>query len=202
MNFDELQNDWNSPRNNMPIEQQRALAEKFTRQMIRRRRFQRFWLINTFAWLSIITVIAIGNIASGNTKATHEWGLFPLLMVPWGFAIYFLREYFKSTTPVADGELPMIDSLRAAQVSNREAQSHLKIVGVLYIALIPFLALVMQQLHAVEKVSSRELISMAIFFGATLLVCGAGIAARYFARLLPQQRQLNALLVELTNEAS
>ncbi|MEP6663191.1 MAG: hypothetical protein ABJC04_05945 [Verrucomicrobiota bacterium] len=200
MNFDELQNDWNSPRNNLPIEQQRKLAEKFTRQMIRRRRFQGVSLINAFALLTIITVIACGNIVSGNTKATHEWGLFPLLMAPWGFAIYFLRRYFKSSTPVAGGELPMIDSLRAAQASNREAQSRLRIVGVLYVALIPVLALMMQQLHTVGKVSARELTSMAILFGATLLVCGAGIAARYFVRLLPQQRQFNALLEELTQE--
>lgn len=201
MNFDELQNDWNSPHNNLPIEQQLKLAEKFSRQMIRRRRFQGVTLINAFALLTIITVIACCNIAFGNTKATHEWGLFPLLMVPWGFAIYFQRGYFKSTPPVAGGELPVVDSLRAAQASNREVQSRLRIVGVLYIALIPVLVLTMQQLHAAGKVSARELTSMAFFFGVTLLICGVGIAARYFTRLLPQQRQLDALLADLTSQA-
>lgn len=202
MNLDELQNDWNSLRNNLSTEQQRALAEKFTRQMIRRRRFQLFWTINALAWLTVITVIAICNVATGKISPALEWGLFPLLLVPWGFAIHFLRRYFKSSAPIAGGELPMIDSLHAAQASNREARSHLRMVGVLYVVIIPVLILAMQQLHAVGKVSARELTSMAFFMGATLLVCGAGIAARYFARLLPQQRQLNDLLAQLTNEAS
>ncbi len=202
MNFDELQNDWDSPRNNLPIEQQRKLAEKFTRQMIRRRRFQTFWLIHTFVWLTLIAGLAIWMIAIGKARPVQEWGLFPLLIVPWGFAIHFLRRHLKSVAPITNGELSIIDSLRAALASNRNNQSHLKLVGVLYVIMVPLLALSMQQLHAVGKVSVRGLISMAIFFGATLLICGAGIAARYFARLLPQQKQLNALLAELTNEAS
>jgi len=202
MNYDELQNTWNSPGNNLPNAQKRILAEKFARQMIRRRRFQRFWLINTFAWLTLITVIAVSNVMAGKTNPALEWGLFPLLIVPWGFAIHFLHRHLKSTPPIAGGELPMIDSLRAVRASNREAQSHLRIVGVLYVMVIPLLALSMQQLHAVGKVSARELTSMAVFFGAVLLLSGAGVAARYFGRLRPQQKQLDGLLAELSSDIS
>ena len=42
MNNDDLQKTWNGPGNHLPLEQQRALAERFTRQMVRRRRFQLF----------------------------------------------------------------------------------------------------------------------------------------------------------------
>ena len=202
MNFDELKNDWNSPRNNLPTEQQRALTEKFSRQMIRRRRFQTWWLIHTFVWLTLISGLAIGMIATGKANLTLEWGLVPLLLVPWAFAIHFLRRYQKPATPVIRGELPVRDSLNAALVSNRTHQSHLKLVGVLFVLMIPLLVLMIQQLHAAGKVSARELTSMALFFGATLLVCGIGIAARYFGCLLPQQRQLDAVLAELTNEVS
>ena len=202
MNFDELQNTWNSPANHLPTAQQRILAEKFARQMIRRRRFRLFWLIHTFAWLTIITVIAASNLMAGKTNPALEWGLFPLLIVPWGFAIHFLRRHLKSTAPIADGGLPMIDSLRAARESNREAQSHLRIVGVLFLVAIPFLALSIQQLHAVGKVSARELVSMAVLLGAVLLLSGAGVAARYFGRLRPQQKQLDGLLAELSPDIS
>ena len=41
--------------------------------------------------------------------------------------------------------------------------------------------------------------SMAVFFGAILLLCSAGIAARYFGRLRPQRRQLDRLIAELTD---
>lgn len=200
MNTNEMQSVWNSPRNHLPAGQQQELAEKFTRQMIRRRRFQFLWLINTFVWLAIITVAAIWSVMTGATSPAQEWGLFPLLIVPWAFAIHFLRRYLKPTAPIARGELSVVDSLQAARISNRTSRSHLKLVGVLYVILIPVLALVMQQLHTVGKVSARELTSMAVFFGGVLLISAVGIAARYFGRLLPQQKQLDALLVELTAE--
>lgn len=200
MNLNEMQNVWNSPRNNLPTEAQQRLADRFARQMIRRRRFQSIWLINTFVWLTVITVLAIRMVAVGQTTS-QEWGLFPLLIVPWGFAIHFLRRYLKPVTPMTRGETTIVDSLRAALASNRETRSHLKLVGVLYVIMIPFLALAIRQLHAVGKVSERELTSMALFFGAVLLLGGAGIALRYFVRLQPQQKRLDALLTELADGA-
>jgi hypothetical protein len=126
--------------------------------------------------------------------------LFPLLIVPWAFAIHFLRRYLKPSVPVARGELSVTDSLRAALGSNQTARSHLRLVGGLFAIMIPLLAVSMQQLHAAGKVSSRELVSMAVFFGGTLLLSAAGITARYFGRLLPQQRKLDALLAALADE--
>ncbi len=200
MNSHEIQNVWNSPRNNLAAEGQRQLAEKFTRQMIRRRRFQAIWLLNTFVWLAIVTALAIRLIITGKVKLETEWGLLPLLFVPWAFAFHFLRRYLKPTIFTMDGEAPVIDSLRAALVSNKTNQSHLKLVGLLYLIVIPLLVLAMQQLHAVGKVSLHELISMAVFFGGMLLASAVVVAFRYFGRLLPQQKQLDALLSELTEE--
>lgn len=202
MNFDELQQTWNSPRNNLDTEQQRELAEKFNRQMVRRRRFQTFWLIHTFVWLTLITGLAIVMVASGKTIPAQEWGLFPLLVVPWAFAIHFLRRYRNPANPIARGELPVRDSLSAALDSIRTARSHSKWVAALYVIVTPLLVLAMQQLHAAGKVSDREVTSMACFFGATLLLCSAGLATRYFGRLLPQQKQLEELLRQFNQHAA
>ncbi len=202
MNFNEMQHAWNSPRNNLPAEPRQKLARQFTRQMIRRRRFQSLWLINTFVWLTVITVLAIRMVAVGQTTPSQEWGLFPLLIGPWAFAFHFLRRPLKPAEPVARGELSVADSMRAALASNRASQRHLKLVGVLFVVMIPLLALAMQQLHAVGKVSARELTSMAALFTGALLLSGAGIAARYFGRLLPQQKQLHALLAEMVDETA
>jgi hypothetical protein len=198
MNFDELQNAWNTPDNNLPTAQQQALAQRFARQMVRRRRFQTIWLINTFVWLTLITILAIWTVTSGRTKLAQEWALLPLLVIPWAFAIHFLRRYLQSVKPIS-GESPVIDTLQAALRSNLANQTQLKAVGALYVLMIPCLALSMRQLESTGKIAGRELISMAIFFGAILLVCAAGIAARYFTRLLPQQRQLDRVLSELAN---
>lgn len=194
MTFDEMQKDWNSPRNNLLTEERQTLAGKFARQMTRRRRFERFWLVNTFTWLSLITGLAIWLCRWHSISLAQEWALFPLLLVPWGFAIYFLRRHLNPASPATHGELPVLESLSAALASNREAQSHLKIVGLLYLVLIPVLALTMQQLHRADKVSARELNSMALFFAVALILSAAGIAARYFGRLVPQQKQLQELL--------
>jgi hypothetical protein len=196
MNSNEMQNIWNSPLNNLSPRQQEQLAGQFIRQMNRRRRFQTFWLINTFAWLTIITVLAFRNVAIGNTKLAHEWGLLPLLIVPWVFAVYFLRSYLKSRTPASQTELPVVDSLRAALASNLSHQSRLKIVGGLYVIFIPALALAMRQLHAVGKVSSHELTSMVVAFGSVLLVSALAITAFFFGHLVPQQKRLEDLLAE------
>lgn len=202
MNFDELQQTWNSSRNCPPPQQQHALAETFIRQMNRRRRFQTFWLIHTMVWLTLITGLAIGMIATGKTSLVQEWGLLPLLIVPWGFAIQFLRRYRHAATPLVRGEMPLTDSFRAALGSNQTEQSHLKRVGALFAIMIPVLAVSAWQLQVAGKVSSRELTSMLTLFGVVLLASGAGIAARYFGRLLPQQKQLEELLRQLNQGAS
>lgn len=202
MNFDEIQNAWNSPSNNLPTEQQRQLAERFTRQMKRRRRFQILWLANTFVSLTVITALAIRTIAAGKVQPAQEWGLFPLLIIPWAFAIHFLRQHRKASAATKSGELSVFDAFRAALTSNRSSQSHLRWIGALYVIVIPVLMLTMRQLHQVGKVSERELTSMAAFFGIALLAGGTGIALRYFAALRPQEKKLDALLAEMTRAGS
>lgn len=197
MNLNEMQSVWASPRNRPSPEEQQHLARQFARQMIRRRRFQSVWLIQTFAWLAITTVIAIRSIASGKTSPGQEWGLFPLLLAPWALALHFLLRHLKPAAPLARGESSVAESFRAALGSNRTERSHLKLVGGLLVIMIPLLALAMQQLHAMGKVSDRELACMAAFFGGALLLGAAGMAVRYFGRLRPQQKRLDALLTEL-----
>jgi hypothetical protein len=200
MNFDEMQSLWNSPGNRPPTTVQQQLADKFTRQMIRRRRFEAAWLINTFIWLTVITVLAVWNVIEKKVALGQEWALIPLLLVPWAFAIHFLRGYLKPAGPIARGEVTVAESFRTALSSNRTEQSHLKLVGVLFTIMIPVLALSMWQLRATHKVLAHELNPMATFFGGVLLVSGTGVAVRYFRRVLPQQRQLNSLLAELNEQ--
>jgi len=199
MNINEVQNIWNSPLNNLPVHQQEQLAGRFLRQMNRRRRFQCIWLINTFAWLTIITMLAVWTVAVGKTKLTHEWALLPLLIVPWGFAVYFLRSYLKSRDRSSLGEVSVVETLQAALVSNLNRQSRLKIVGAMHLIFIPVLFLAMRQLHGAGKVSGRELYSMALLFGGALSISALMMTGIFFGRLLPQQRRLKGLLAEAAN---
>jgi hypothetical protein len=196
MNSNELQTIWNSPFNTLTTSQQEQLAGRFVREMNKRRRFQITWLISTFASLTIITAIAFSNVAIGKTNLAREWALLPILIVPWAFAIYFLRSYLKTKAPESRGAIPVIESLRAALVSNLSHQSRLKGVGGLYVILIPAIVLAMRQLRAVGKVSAHELISMEMLFGGALVVSATVIVAYFFGRLVPQQKRLEGLLAD------
>lgn len=198
MNLNELQTAWNSPQNSAPANEQQQLAGQFARQMIRRRRFQSIWLITTFAWLTVITVVAAWTFAAGHAKPGFEWGVIPLLLLPWIAAVYFLRSYLKSAS-AAQGSLPVLDSFRAALQSNQAERTNLKLVAGLLALMVPLLALAMRQLQAMGKVSDQELVSMALVFGAALLAGLGGIAVRYFGRLQPQRKRLEILLRELAD---
>jgi hypothetical protein len=199
MDLNEIQNVWKSRQNNFTTEEQRRLVDHFSRQMRRRRRFQTIWLVHTFVALTIITMVALRAIAVGKAHLEEQWTLMPLLVVPWFFAFHFLRSHLSLPKPTARGDVSVTVSLCAALESNRSEQSRLKRVALLFGIMIPLLALSMKQLHATGKVSSNELISMSVFFASVLLLSAAGIAARYFARLLPQQRRISEALAELTN---
>ena len=200
MNFDELQQSWNSPRNDLALEERRNLVDQFTRRMLRQRRFRTGWLICTFALLLVATGIALRTVAIGKANLELEWGLFPLLIVPWLFAFHFLRRHLKEASILTPGEVPVTEALHRAMASNRVEQSHLKKVGLMFGIMIPLLSLSVYQLYSAHKVSERELVSMVIFFGGILSLSGVGILARYFGRVLPAQRQLNDLLNELVGE--
>lgn len=197
MNLNEMQNVWNSSRNLRPGAEQEQLAQRFVRQLIRRRRFQAIWLINTFVWLTLITLALVQTMGAGKFDFAREWAVLPMLIAPWIVSLHFLRRYLKPASPIPDGSMPVAESLRVALVSNQTERSHLKLVAALLIGLIPFVGLAVHQLHAVGKVSSTEQLCMAVFLGGALLAGILGVAVRYFGRLTPQAMSLSALSREM-----
>ncbi len=201
MNPNEIEGVWNSKRNDLATDRRKEMARLFTERMTRRRRFEALWLGCTFALLLASTALAVRAIAGGKVDFETQWGLFPLLCVPWAFAFHFLRRFLKPGAAKARGEMPLGDSLRAALEANRTQRAHLKLVGVLFAIMVPILWLSMQQLLAAGKISARELGSMRMFFGAVLLVSAAAVAARYFVRVKPEENRLTSLLEELKEES-
>jgi hypothetical protein len=199
MNLDEMNTVWNSSRNRPSDAEQQQRARRFTRQLIRRRRFQAIWLTNTFVWLTLVTLWLGQAMVAGKFSFAQEWAVLPLVIAPWLVALHFLRRYLKPVSPLPDGNTTMADSLRAALTSNQTERAHLKLVATLLAGLIPFVAVAVHQLHAVGKVSPREQACMALFFGGALAAGMLGVAVRYFGRLTPQARSLNALLSEMGN---
>ena len=195
MNFAELQTIWNSPGNQPNPAQRERLTQQLLAWVRRQRRHQLIWLAWTLAALTTITAFA-GRLLFATDKVDLgiEWGLVPLLLLPWCFALVFLRRFLKPAVSLASGDVPIADALTRAVKANEAAQSRLRAVGLLYVIFVPVLTISIWQLHSAGKASSRELGSMAIFFGAVLLLCAAGVFARYRFRLKPQHHHLKSLL--------
>ena len=197
MNFAEIESIWNSAGNQPSATQQ----EKRTRQVLawlrRQRRHQLIWLVWTFGVLLVITGFAGWLVfATDKMHLSMEWGLMPLLLLPWGFAVIFLKRFLKPAPSVYRGDVPIADALCRALQANEAAQFRLRAMGILYAIFLPVLALAMRQLQMAGKVSPRELGSMGAFFGAVLLLSAAGVFARYHCRLKPQREHLKAVLRE------
>ena len=195
MNFAELQTIWNSPANRPNPAQREKLTQQLLAWVRQQRRHQLIWLAWTFAALTGITSFAAWLLfATGKVDLGTEWALLPLLLVPWCFAFLFLKRFLKPADPLTSGDVPIADALTRALKANEAAQFRLRAVGALYTIFIPILAISIWQLHAAGKASAREIFSMAVFFGSVLLLCGAGVFARYRFRLKPQHEHLKSLL--------
>lgn len=194
MSFDELQKDWHSPSNKLSSESERALVEIVSRQMTRRRRFEAFWIIHSFVWLTLISGLAGVLVATGKVDLAREWVLAPLLAIPWGFAIRMLLDFRRVGGQAGLADASMGDFLKTALASNQSAQTRVKLVGGLYGLMVPFLGIAIYQLHAAGKAARHEAMSMAVFFGGVFLIGGTLIALRFFKRLRPQQKELERLL--------
>jgi hypothetical protein len=195
MNFAELQTIWNAPDNQPNAAQRERLTQQLLAWVRRQRRHQLIWLAWTFATLTAMTSLAGWLLfATNKVDVGMEWGLIPLLLLPWCFAVVFLKRFLKPEVSLATGDVPIADALTRALKANEAAQFRLRAVGMLYAIFVPVLAISIWQLHSAGKASIRELFSMAIFFGSVLLLCGAGVFARYRFRLKPQHDHLKALL--------
>jgi hypothetical protein len=198
MNMNDLQSAWNSPHNHPSAEAREQLARDFTRRMLAKRRFRAIWLANTMVLLALITGVALYSIAKGKTSLASEWGLLPLLILPWALAIHLLRRHLKAAAPLARGELSVTESFRVAHRSVCTEQFHLKLAGLLLVVMVPLLGGAMAQLFKVGKMNDNQLESMAVFFSAALSLGLGVILCRYFLSLAPQKRRLAALLGEFS----
>ena len=195
MNFNELQTLWNARGNEPTPAQREKLTRQFADTLRRQRRNQLIWLVWTFFALTVMTGFASWVIfGTDKVDLAREWGMIPLILIPWSVAILFLKRFLKPAAPLCRGDAAIVDALSAAVAANRAAQSRSKIMGMMYAIFIPVLACGVWQLHSVGKTSSREMLSMTIFFAVALGLGAAAVFARYRFRLVPQQKHLEALL--------
>ncbi len=196
MNLDDLQKIWNSSGNQPSPADCARMTDRFARTLLRKRRFQAAWLGWTFFSLISITGF-VGWLILGTDKVDlkMEWGVVTLLAVPWAFAFHFLRQHLGAGTPSHQGDAAIVDALRTAREAIRTERRNLKLIGILYLIIVPWLALTIFQLHAAEKMTSSELLSLSIVMAGVLVLSAVGIFLKG-RHLLPQQEQLDSVLAQ------
>ena len=195
MKLEELQNLWNSKANEPSPEQRQEMIGRLVHGLRRKRRQEIAWMAWTFLVLTVLTVFAGWLIfATDKFSFGSEWGMIPLLLIPWFFAVLFLRRFLRQNGRIPQGEVSVLDSLKAAWKANRAEQSKMRAIGVMYLIVVPVLGFGMWQLVNVGKVSSRELVSMVIFLGGALAISALAVFARYRLRLLPEGEKIEDLL--------
>lgn len=198
MNIESLNELWNSSANRPAPDAGQQMASHFVSGLRRRRRFRAFWLAWTSFLLMGASILAATHLVrNGLDGVDGQWALFPLLALPWMALAYFWRAFLRHGAVSGESALPLRAALVAAQTANSAERHHLRLVGWLFAAMVPFTALAIWQLHAAGKAPGNQVWSMAVAFGLIFILGGLGLLARNRRQLLPERRTIEARLREL-----
>ncbi|HYC70753.1 MAG TPA: hypothetical protein VEB66_06070 [Opitutaceae bacterium] len=195
MNEQDIHSAWNSGANRLD----RAAALQLKDELVRRLRRQRWrelaWLAWTCLLLTVLSALLVPWLVfHGRFDPRTDWVLVPLLGLPWGFAIHFVRQFRRRRAAAARAALSIQDALRAAEAENRAAAATLRRVALLQGLFALLLPVAIHQLHAAGKVSGRELGQMAFLFGGILAGGAAFVGLKYFREVRPEGARLAGLL--------
>lgn len=194
MNHDSLHQLWHSTANQPDAAAARRAAEQFAARWRRQRRWQALWLAWTFLALAVASALAVAQVGRGSVDLARQAMLLPLLGAPWFAAIHFLRAFRRDGAAAPDAGEPFVEVLHRAERANASERRRLRLVGALLAAMAPVAALAVWQLHAAGKASAREAWSMGAVFALGLAAGAAAVAWRYWTRVEPERRLLDARL--------
>ena len=195
MNVDELQTIWNSSLNKIPEGEQQKILTRFSDGLRAQRRRHRYWIVWSLLQLTLITGFTLWLLL-GTTRVNlgGEWALVPLLILPWFTLLALKKSNDRDKTPFADETTSVRDALGAASRANAAAIVRSRILGCMYLASAPILALAGQQLQVAGKASPRESLCMMLFLGACLTAAALAVGMRYRFRLIPQRKHLAGVM--------
>jgi len=195
MNFDDIEKMWRSPQNALSPA---GLARQKTELEQKLRREYRGFLIVTGAgsiWLLLCVGAFLRYLASGGAfELQREWGAVVLFALPLFAAVLFFRQYYRHRTAHAGYGGSIAATVRALLDENRLAQTRIKVIGAMYVIMTLLAPLIVNQLLEAGKVRPREVASMAVVFGAIVLIGGGGLVWEFRRNLRPRQRELQTIL--------
>lgn len=201
MSFDDLQSVWRSPHNRPNAARLEEQKMKFTADLQRRRRGFRFFLVSVFAVLALTTgrlivfAFTTGS-AGGGVDFGREWGAVPFLLLPWIAAVGFAVAYRRHRARHPDHDRSLAAGVRALLDDNRLTRGRYKAVAWLHGAMLLLVPLVVFQLRAVGKAGHEIVVPAFVLWPLLLASILGAMRWHYRRRLVPRQRELEALLRE------
>lgn len=195
MTNDLLQQLWNHPGNRLPEADEQKLLQQFNSRLRRQRRGQLIWLSWTALQLVLLAGITVWAVARG--QATADWGVLPLLLLPYAVFFLLLRVYLRSRYAAPAAVINIRDSVMSAWHANAASRLRTKILAGMYAAVLPLLALAVWQLRVSGKVTPQQMWCMVSALSAALIIAASLVAVNYFRRQLPQYRQLERIRQQL-----
>lgn len=199
MNYVEIERVWRSPHNRPSTVERERDKQRFLADLRRRNRGFAIFITLVFTVLTVVTGRAVlaqlGTVPGpGHVDIFREWGAVLLLGLPWGAAIFFLREHLRHRRRHAAGVHSIGTSVRALLDENRLARLRLKWIAGLHGALLLLLPVVVFQLRAVGKAGDEILIPAFVIWPVIAVGILGGLRFHDRRTLRPRQQELEELL--------
>lgn len=199
MNFAEIEHVWRSPHNRPTPAQLDREKQQFVADLRRRHRGFAIFIAVVIGVLTLVSARLVAQVVwaapgAERIEVFREWGALVMLVLPWGAALFFLREYRRHRRRHAECGQSICASVRALLDENRLNRARLKWVAVLHGAFLLVLPVIVYQLRAVGKAGDEILVPAFVVW--PIIAGGILLGLRFHDRrtLLPRKRELETLL--------
>lgn len=197
MNFETLQAAWQS-RANAPSADASAAMLRDAAAALKQRRAELNGLIAFAGVMLAIPLALVGlDALTGQVDAidlSREWALVPFALVPFVVLFLVARRQQENLQASTDGTL--LSVFRALLKENAAARWRTYLIGGAIVLFAPLLAVMLGQMGETGKMTPQNIEQAGIVMGVALVLSLAVMVARYFWRLVPERRRLEALIAQ------
>lgn len=199
MNFADLENVWRSPHNRPTANELEQQKMQFVDELRRRRRGNLFFILLSGLPLLIFTALVVRHVfwpAPTDTPVDlrREWVIIPFYALPWLGWFFMVRQHQKLGRRSRHCERTISACLTALLDENKSERARYKFIGGVLLAAVALLPLVVWQLRSVGKAGDEIFLPFLVLMPALLLGIVLWMAIHYRRRLMPRERQLEAIL--------
>lgn len=198
MDFKRLERAWNGPANT-PSEAAGAYVVGEMMETLRRRRqattrFTGFVGMVLVFWAAMIVWKV--SVDPFPFDVSREWAIIPLILLPWIGLFLIKRRQRRHLAAHPDPYASTAATLRALLDENLTARRRLVITSGLMLAGLAIVAVALNQLVAVGKMTPENVFQASIGFGGLMAVIAAYKAWHYLRVLRPEGERLKRLLID------